>query len=79
MGDYDQERIRQFTEGALHLDIIDVARKQLIWEAMAEHRVKSAHAYADEDVRAAMTGMFAGFPPGRPLPSDSWRGIGGSV
>jgi hypothetical protein len=60
--DYDHTRIRQYTVGTLHLDIVDMARKQLIWEAIAQGRVKTDFTYEQDDVRAAMKEMFTGFP-----------------
>jgi hypothetical protein len=60
--DYGSERIRQYTVGTLHLDIVDLARRQLVWEAIAVGRVKSDFSYQQDDVRKAMVEMFAGFP-----------------
>lgn len=59
---YGGERIRQYTVGTLHLDVVDLARKQLVWEAVAVGRVKTDFSYEQEDVRRAMVEMFAGFP-----------------
>jgi hypothetical protein len=59
---YGSERIRQYTIGTLHLDIVDLARKQLVWEAIAVDRVKTDFSYEQDDVRKAMVEMFAGFP-----------------
>jgi hypothetical protein len=60
---YGPERIRQYTVGTLHLDIVDVARKQLVWEAIAVGRVKTDFSYEQDDVRKALVEMFAGLPP----------------
>jgi Domain of unknown function (DUF4136) len=60
--DYDHTHIHQYTVGTLHLDIVDLARKQLIWEAIAQGRVKTDFTYEQDDVRAAMAEMFTGFP-----------------
>jgi hypothetical protein len=66
---YDHDHIRQYTVGTLHLDLIDVVRKQLIWEAIAEHRIESDFTYEQDDVRTAMGEMFRELParraPGR--------------
>jgi len=59
---YGSETIRQYTVGTLHLDIVDLARKQLVWEAIAVGRVDTDFSYEQDDVRAAMVEMFAGFP-----------------
>jgi len=59
---YGGERIRQYTVGSLHLDVVDLTRKQLVWEAVAVGRVKTDFSYEQEDVRRAMVEMFAGFP-----------------
>lgn len=62
-GGYDQVRIRQFTEGTLHVDVVDVARDQLVWEAVAQERLAGDDfVYAQDDVRAAITEIFARFP-----------------
>jgi len=61
-GGYGTERIRQYTVGTLHLDIVDLARKQLVWEAIAEGRVRNDFSYEQDDVRKAMAEMFAEFP-----------------
>ena len=59
---YEPERIRQYTIGTLHVDVVDVARKQLIWEAIAEGRVRSDFSYEQDDVRKAIAEMFEAFP-----------------
>lgn len=60
---YSSPRIRQYTVGTLHLDIVDLDRKQLIWEAIAEGRVQSDYTYEQDDVEKAIVEMFAKFPP----------------
>lgn len=61
-GGYPPERIRQYTIGTLHVDVVDVARRQLVWEAIAEGRVRGDFSYEQDDVRKAVAEMFERFP-----------------
>jgi hypothetical protein len=61
--EYDTARIRQYTEGTLHVDVADVARKQLVWEAIAQERLRTPDfVFEQTDVRKALDGIFARFP-----------------
>jgi hypothetical protein len=55
--------VRQFTQGTLVVDIVDVARNQLVWEGIAESRVT---ARTTEDagplIDTAVREIFARFP-----------------
>ena len=56
--DYETD-IRQFTEGALHIDVIDTARKTLVWEAVAHQRLQNDDfTFEQEDVRLAVQRVF---------------------
>jgi len=69
--------IRSYTEGTLHIDLVDRARKQLVWEGVATGRVTSA---ALDDPRTAINeavaAIFARYPytaAGTRAPADSDR------
>jgi hypothetical protein len=55
--------IRQYTESTLHVDVVDVAKNQLIWEGISAERL-SGHdlAFEPENVTASLTRIFADFP-----------------
>lgn len=55
--------IRQYTESTLHVDVIDVARDQLIWEGISVERL-SGHdlAFEPENVLSSLSRIFADFP-----------------
>lgn len=59
---YRELRIRDYSVGTLHLDVVDVAGRQLVWEAAAADRVTSAFEYDDADIARAVARMFADFP-----------------
>jgi hypothetical protein len=60
--DYETD-IRQYTEGTLHVDVIDAARGQLVWEGLAQGRLaEHDFAFAGEEVAAALASVFAEFP-----------------
>ena len=55
--------IRQYTESTLHVDVVDVAKNQLIWEGISVERL-SGHdlAFEPDNVAASLTRIFADFP-----------------
>lgn len=59
---YRDPRLRQFTLGTLHLDVVDTARRQLVWEAVASDRVTTGLGFDDKDVERAVVRMFKAFP-----------------
>jgi len=75
-GSRDYDRITQFTEGSLHVTLIDTANKNVAWEGLTINRVDDAVLEdINADVRAAVTELFALFPhyaPGasRPVAAD---------
>lgn len=55
--------IRQYTEGTLHIDVVDAARKQLIWEGLARGRLSEVDfTVRSDEVGAAVRSVFARFP-----------------
>lgn len=59
---YRELRIRHYSVGTLHLDVVDVTRRQLVWEAAAADRLTSTFDYDDADLAQAVARMFADFP-----------------
>jgi hypothetical protein len=61
---YGTDSIRQFTEGTLHVDVVDAARRQLVWEGIARDRLREGdYTFELDDVQTAVTQIFARFPP----------------
>ena len=55
--------VTQTTEGTLAIDLIDVRRNQLVWEAAATGRVTDkVRENLEEVANAAVTDMFARYP-----------------
>ncbi|HEX7036474.1 MAG TPA: DUF4136 domain-containing protein [Pseudomonadales bacterium] len=62
--DYGVEEIRQYTEGTLHVDVVDVETNQLAWEGVVRARRSSDRLTVDpERVEQAIERVFATFPP----------------
>lgn len=62
--DYGVDEIRQYTEGTLHVDVVDVENNQLAWEGVVRARVSPDRLTADpERVERAIARVFATFPP----------------
>jgi hypothetical protein len=60
---YGTDRIQQYTEGTLHVDVIDAARRQLIWEGIARDRLSEGDfAFELDEARQAVAEIFARFP-----------------
>ena len=61
-GGYDTQ-VTQYTEGTLTMDIVDAARKQLVWEGTAVGRVRdSDRKNLEPAVTNVMTQIFAQYP-----------------
>jgi hypothetical protein len=59
---YDTE-VRQYTEGALHVDVVDAAREQLVWESVSRTRAHDGDfSFDPQRVRAVVSRVFADFP-----------------
>ncbi len=55
--------VRQYTEGSLHVDVVDAERNQLVWEGIAQRRLREGDfTYRPEDVDEAIRRVFASFP-----------------
>lgn len=62
--DYGADEIRQYTEGTLHVDVVDVETNQLAWEGVARGRRQSDRLTVDpEKVERAIERLFRTFPP----------------
>ncbi len=60
---YQQTDIRQYTQGTLGIDVIDAARRQLIWEGIAVDRVtQSTTDNIGPVLDAAVVEIFRDFP-----------------
>jgi len=57
-------RVRTYTVGTLVVDLFDARTKQAIWRGTASDTVPDDPAKGDALLRAGITEMFAGFPPG---------------
>lgn len=59
----DRTDVHQYTEGTLNIDLVDVQRKQLVWEGIAVGTVGRADPQRrGEQIDAAVAAMFAKFP-----------------
>jgi hypothetical protein len=60
---YQQTDIRQYTQGTLGIDVVDAARRQLIWEGVAVGRVtQSTMDNIGPVLDAAVVDIFRDFP-----------------
>jgi hypothetical protein len=60
--DYETD-IRQHTESTLHVDVVDTAREQLVWEGISIERLKEHDlAFESENVASSVARIFADFP-----------------
>ena len=58
-----ETQVEQYKEGTLNVDIVDAARKQLIWEGVAVGRATQATLdNVQATVDASIAGLFAKFP-----------------
>lgn len=56
--------VDQYTEGTLNIDLVDAARRQLVWEGVAIGRVTEKHRENREAaINAAVAEIFKKFPP----------------
>lgn len=61
--DYDPQ-VRQYTQGTLHVDVVDTQSNQLVWEGIARsQRPDGNFAFEPERAQAAVRRVFDGFPP----------------
>ncbi len=59
----DRTDVRQYTEGTLNVDVVDVHRKQLVWEGIAVGTVgRFDPAKQGEKIDAAVAAIFASYP-----------------
>lgn len=66
----DQTSVSQYKEGTLNIDVVDAARKQLIWEGVVTDSVTQA--VLDDvpaAVNAAVKAAFAKYPVAAPAPA----------
>lgn len=63
-GGYAQEtQVDQYVEGTLNIDMVDAARKQLVWEGVAVGRVgKKTADEREAAIRSAVSEIFAKYP-----------------
>ncbi len=71
-----ETHVSQYTEGTFNIDIVDNARKQLVWEAVWVGRVsEDALENLEQGVREGVPKFFAGYPfvagSSAPLTGDS--------
>jgi hypothetical protein len=72
--DYETD-VRQYTEGTLHVDVIDTARNQLVWEGVARRRLEDRDfVFEPEAVRSGVRRVFERFPGLSPEASASPTG-----
>lgn len=62
---------RNYRHGTLSIDVVDAARKALVWEGVAEARVtKRMRENPGEAIDSAVTDMLAGFPARNSVPAE---------
>ncbi len=58
-----ETRIEQYTEGSLHIDVVDTRTQQLVWEGVASGRVRdSAVRNLEQTIDDAVATIMQGFP-----------------
>ena len=58
-----ETHVSQYTEGTFNIDIVDNARKQLVWEAVGVGKVtEDALENLEQGVREGVPNFFAGYP-----------------
>jgi hypothetical protein len=58
-----EERVSQYTEGTLNIDIVDARRKQLVWEGVVKGTVtQKTMDNLQPAINAAVTAAFARYP-----------------
>ena len=61
------DTVEPYTEGTLNIDIVDVSRKQLVWETVVTDSVtEKTLANPQPAIEAAVKAAFAKYPPGAP-------------
>lgn len=61
----DQTTVTQYTEGTLNIDVVDAARRQMVWESVvADSLSKKDMASMPAVIDAAVAAAFAKFPIG---------------
>ncbi|MBT8422521.1 MAG: DUF4136 domain-containing protein [Gammaproteobacteria bacterium] len=72
-GSRSYDRVSQYTEGSLHLILIDARSKNVVWEGISVNRIDdTVLADVNASVRAAVAELFAMFPhyaPGAAAPT----------
>jgi hypothetical protein len=63
---YQRNRVTSYTVGTLVVDMFDARTKRAVWSGTAEDTIPGTPAKINADIDAAVTKMFAGFPPGTP-------------
>ena len=59
----DQTMVSQYTEGTLNIDVVDAARKQLVWEGVVTNSVTQKDLDNPKNaIDAAVTAAFAKYP-----------------
>ena len=59
----DQTVVTQYKEGTLNIDVVDAARKQLVWEGVVTDRVTQEDLQnLPESINMAVTAAFARYP-----------------
>lgn len=62
---------RNYRQGTLNIDVVDAARKALVWEGVAEARVtKKMRENPGETIDSAVNDMLASFPARNVVPAD---------
>jgi hypothetical protein len=60
---YDQTTVTQYTQGTLNIDIVDAARKQLVWEGVVTDSVTQKDLVdLQMAIKAAVTVAFTKYP-----------------
>jgi hypothetical protein len=64
---YDETVVTSYTEGTLNIDLVDAARKQMVWEGVAVGSVsEKAQTNLQPAVESVVTAIFKKFPVAAP-------------
>ena len=54
----------EYHDGTLMIDVVDAAKKQLVWQGVGNKEIDKPNKNPDEKINNAVAKIMAGFPPG---------------
>ena len=68
-GTASETRVRQYEEGTLIVDVLNAADRRLVWRGTGSDYIRTMKSPEEttRNINAAIAGILAEFPPGRPV------------